>query len=239
MKTSLFSKIRRSAAAGGVEPLKPRDTDRGEKLQRSQSWSLSRSIRVRKNASLHTTLHSFQEGDRALLVEVFKCPDDDPTAEVVVPLKGCLKVTTVEESLSSCRSTRIPKEESKEPVGEDQGSLAKRGPVSFTTVEIREHQLCLDENYFTTCSACTVADGVGLTLGWSIVNTHCLDVNDFQRLKGPVKDGDDLKLSASERSDRLLQWGVTQAEIQNAKSRHKRLMNSNKGARRIINFLKS
>jgi hypothetical protein len=245
--------------------------------------SLSRSIsKIRKNATLRTTLHSFPDNDlycNSLPITVLKCQEDadyplseedDDEHDAVLPLQSCLKVKTLEESLLESSSTsgrfsrKIQKieevtteEEEKEEIeignssvignhnigrstctaGQSQASAGVC--VSFSTVEIREHKICLDENHATTSRACIVPDGVALTLDWSVVRTHCVDVQEFQRMKGPIKDIDGLRLSYEERYIKLMEWDVSDSDIKDAKQRQHKLLRSTKGVRRIVAILKT
>jgi len=235
----------------------------------------SRSIKIRKNASLRTTLHSFPDNENnAFPITVLKCQDYPPDeVDDAPPLKSCMKVRTLEESLDRRPLSQTQEmlsweigsgiEEAKEEIASRDGELSssssaaaaeaavgegrgnsskgrsKKSQVTFSSVEIREHKICLEENFFTTSEACIVPDGLALMLDWSVVRTHHVHVEEFQRMKGPVKDKDDLKLSYDERRCKLVEWDVSEAEIKRAKARQQNLLKKKRGLQGILTAVKS
>jgi hypothetical protein len=149
--------------------------------------------------------------------------------------KGCMKVTTLVDSLNSVKRTK--KSERQEFLSMLKGVAAEASPnkehpvdkktssssrkkkysVRFAVVNVREYQNCISDNP-------SALDGLPISIDWSFCEIGALKINDFESQKGPKMKEEDLRMNYFDRYEMLRRIGMSSDEIEQAAKHNKKLL---------------
>mmetsp|Transcript_11319 Transcript_11319/g.17510 ORF Transcript_11319/g.17510 Transcript_11319/m.17510 type:complete len:302 (+) Transcript_11319:195-1100(+) len=131
------------------------------------------------------------------------------------PLRGCMSVTSLEESLRNA-------EKSTDPLREDisahsapalllsDGTKRPERNVSFTKIEWREYERALSDNP-------SVSVGPALGIGWVYNDAGSVEIEDYEKKKCYRRDATQLRIPSRVRESILREeWGVSRQDLQKA-----------------------